>query len=127
MGERLFSKKHLWVLQDGDIAIIGITDFLQEKLGDIMFLNLPEKGKKLAVGETFGDIESKKTVMDLETPISGEVIEVNESLEDEPDVINDAPFESWLIKVRVEAVSEELMAKKDYQERIQQPWMQSQH
>lgn len=127
MGEKLFSKKHLWILREGEIATIGITGFLQEKLGDIMFLNLPEVGEKLSAGEVFGDIESKKTVMDLELPISGEVIEVNETLVDEPDVIGDNPLEAWFIKVKVEVVPEELMSEMDYEERIRLPWMQNQH
>lgn len=127
MGEKLFSKKHLWICQEGEIATIGITDFLQEKLGYIMFLNLPEQGEKLSVGEIFGDIESKKTVMDLESPISGEVIEVNETLADEPDMIVDNPFGAWFIKVKVEVVPQDLMSEIDYAERIRLPWMQNQH
>ena len=127
MGEKLFSKKHLWILREGEIATIGITGFLQEKLGDIMFLNLPEVGEKLSAGEVFGDIESKKTVMDLEAPISGEVIEVNEILVDEPDEIRDNPLEVWFIKVKVDVVPEELMSEMDYEERIRLPWMQNQH
>lgn len=126
MGGRLYSKKHMWVLQDkGGIAAIGITDFLQEKLGAIMFLNLPKVGDKLSVGERFGDIESKKTVMDLEAPINGEVIAVNEDLEAEPDVINDEPLENWFVKVKVDSIPDNLLTEKDYEERIQQPWMQS--
>ena len=120
MGERFFSKKHLWVLQNGNTATIGITDFLQEKLGVIIFLNQPEKGEKLLIGERFGDIESKKTVMDLEAPIAGEVIEVNETLVNEPDAINDRPFESWFIKVKIGIMPNDMMTEIDYEERIRQ-------
>lgn len=127
MTERLYSKKHLWVLNDGDTATIGVTDFLQEKLGAIMFLNLPEAGESLAAGERFGDIESKKTVMDLEAPISGEVVEVNGELADEPDVINVAPLESWFVRVKVTSIPDDLLTEAEYMERIKQPWMQRQH
>lgn len=127
MAERLYSKKHIWVLNDGDTATIGVTDFLQEKLGAIMFLNLPKAGESLAVGERFGDIESKKTVMDLEAPIGGEIVEVNEELTDEPDVINDAPLESWFVRVKVTSIPDDLLTEVEYEERIRQPWMQSHH
>lgn len=125
MGSRLFSKKHLWVLQDGETAKIGLSDFLQEKLGAIMFVNLPEIGGIINAGETFGDIESKKTVMDMEAPLSGEVIGVNETLEDEPERINDEPDEAWLIEVRVSSLADDLMDEEAYSNRISQPWMQN--
>lgn len=125
MGSRLFSKKHLWVLQDGETARIGLSDFLQEKLGAIMFVNLPEIGGIINAGETFGDIESKKTVMDMEAPLSGEVIGVNKTLEDEPERINDEPDEAWLIEVRVSSLADDLMDEKAYSNRISQPWMQN--
>ncbi len=127
MNNRLFSKKHFWVLKDGNHAAIGITDFLQEKLGIIMFLNLPKMGESLSVGENFGDIESKKIVMDLEAPISGKILEVNKALEDDPDLINQEPFESWFVKVKVEFIPDDMMTEEEYKEWIQQPWMQNNH
>ncbi|SDW87275.1 glycine cleavage system H protein [Lachnospiraceae bacterium KHCPX20] len=125
MSERLYSNKHTWVLQDGDYATIGITDFLQEKLGAIMFINLPEVGEKLIVGKQFGDIESKKTVMDLEAPINGDVVEVNDELDDEPDMINEAPYDSWFIKVKIDSIPDDLLNEDEYQKKISQPWMQN--
>ncbi len=120
---RQYSKKHLWVEMAGDIATIGVTDFLQEKLGDIMFINLPELGEKVSIDKRFGDVESKKTVMDLESMISGEVVEVNEEVKDEPYLINDAPNESWLIKVKLEKVADNLLNDEAYNNHVSQPWM----
>ncbi len=125
MNERLYSKKHLWVICNESIATIGITDFLQEKLGPIMFINLPRIGDTIYEGETFGDIESKKTVMDMKSPVSGEVICVNEVIEDEPDRINDLPYDSWLIKVKIDSLSDELLKETEYKVRIEAPWMQN--
>ncbi len=114
MSKRLFSNKHVWVLQDGEIATIGITEYAQEKLGNIMFLNLPEIGEKVLFGQRFGDIESIKTVSDLFSPVDGEVIKINEELVDEPDAINDEPYESWFIEVRVTSVPDDLMDEETY-------------
>ncbi len=122
---RKYSKNHLWIETEGDIATIGITDFLQEKLGDIMFINLPELGEKVSIDKRFGDVESKKTVMDLESIVSGEVVEVNEDVKEEPYLINDAPDESWLIKVKVEEIANNLLDDETYKNHISQPWMQS--
>ena len=125
MSNRLYNKKHFWMQIEGSVASIGITDFLQEKLGTIMFINLPRVGEKITTNERFGDIESKKTVMDLEAPISGEVIEINEMIEDEPDVINDEPYKSWLLKIKISSMPDDLMNEEEYKERIHLPWMQN--
>lgn len=125
MDNRLYSNKHFWVLLNNDIAMIGITDFLQEKLGSIMFLNLPAVGEELVLGEKFGDIESKKTVMDLEAPVGGFVYEVNESLLDEPYLINEEPLESWFLKIKPYTMHDGLMDENEYKEKIQQPWMKN--
>jgi len=118
MIERLFSKKHIWIEIDGNIASIGITDFLQDKLGAIIFINLPETGELIKKGEPFGDIESKKLVMDLEAPVAGEVVEINRDLQDEPYLINEEPFESWFIKVRYESIPGDLITEEVYIERL---------
>ena len=124
MEERLFSKKHIWVLRDGDHVSIGLTDFIQKKLGPIMFLNLPQEGDKLSAGSSFGEVESKKTVLELESPVSGVVIETNEDLEDEPDAINENPNDSWLIKVKIDSLQDDLLNQEGYNKHISQPWMQ---
>ena len=109
-----FSKNHLWVKSDGTNAEIGLTDYASEKLGNIVFVNLPDVGENLSAGERFGDVESVKTVSDLISPIDGEVIEVNEALLDEPEAISGNPSETWLIKARVDNIPDGLMSAEEY-------------
>ena len=114
MAERLFSKHHIWVLKEGDTGILGITDHAQEKLKSIMFVNLPDTGDMISDGKRFGDIESIKTVSDLIAPVSGEVTDVNEELIDSPELLNDAPYDNWLIKVKNISSLEDLMDEETY-------------
>ena len=93
-----YTKEHEWSCIDGDVATIGITDFAQSQLGDIVFVELPEVGSNLDEGATFGVVESIKSVSDLYAPLSGEVVEINEDLTDSPEKCNEAPYESWFIK-----------------------------
>ena len=103
-----YSAEHEWVKVDGDIAYIGITDFAQSELGDIVFVEFPEVGDTFSVGDVFGTVEAVKTVADLFAPISGEIIEINDSLENAPESINvDAYNNGWIVKVRI-GNSEEL-------------------
>lgn len=98
-----YAKSHEWVLdhQDGTVTI-GITDHAQEALGDVVFVELPEVGQKLSKGKEFGVIESVKAASDLYSPVDGEVIEINDALEDAPETVNDAPYEGgWMMKVRL--------------------------
>lgn len=96
----LYTETHEWVLfaEDGS-ATVGITDFAQDQLGDLVFVNLPEPGDTVTAGETFADVESVKAVSDVVSPVTGEVTGVNESLADEPQRMNQAPYESWFIRV----------------------------
>lgn len=114
MEKRLFSKNHVWVEKKDNTARIGISDYAQKKLGNIMFLNLPDVGDILKINQCFGDIESIKTVSDLLSPIDGEVVCVNESLVDEPDMINENPYECWFVEVKVNELSSELMDEERY-------------
>ena len=114
--EILFSPEHIWVKKDKDSVLLGLSDYAQKKLKAIMFVNLPEEGDVLEIGEKFGDVESIKTVSDLISPISGKVIEINESAVDEPDMINEAPYESWLIRVSADELSDRLMDCEAYEE-----------
>jgi len=99
-----YTKEHEWVLIEGDVATVGVTDFAQGELGDVVFVELETEGETLAAGDTFGTIEAVKTVSDLFMPVSGEVIEINTLLEDTPDVVNTDPFgDGWMIKVKVSA------------------------
>ncbi|POZ01361.1 glycine cleavage system protein GcvH [Staphylococcus pseudintermedius] len=102
-----YSKEHEWVKVEGDTAIIGITDFAQSELGDIVFVELPEVEDELTEGETFGSVESVKTVSELYSPVSGKVVAVNENLEDAPEAVNESPYEeAWMVKVELKDESE---------------------
>lgn len=97
-----YSESHEYVKIEGDCAVVGITDFAQEQLGNVVYVDVPEVGDKVTAGETFGAVESTKAASDLVCPVSGEVVEVNEALEDEPELVNkDAFGEGWIIKVKL--------------------------
>ncbi len=102
----LYSESHEWVKVDGDIAVIGVSDFAQEEMGDITYVDLPDVDDEFEKGEEFGALESVKAASDLYCPVSGTVIEVNEALDDEPEKINEDAFGSWIIKVRMSDPSE---------------------
>lgn len=102
VGERLYTETHEWVMTDGDTATVGITDYAQAQLGDVVFLELPRQGQKLESGDTFGAIESVKAASDLFAPVAGTVVEVNERLAQSPELVNSDPYgEGWLIKVQL--------------------------
>ena len=106
-SELKYTKDHEWVKIDGEIATIGITDFAQQELGDIVYIEIESIGEKLDAEEVFGTVEAVKTVSDLFMPISGEVLELNTALEDMPESVNDDPYESgWMIKVKIEDPSQ---------------------
>ena len=99
----VYSESHEWILPDSDIATIGITDFAQTELGDIVFVELPEIGEHLEMGEAFGTVEAVKTVADLLAPISGEVLEINETLEESAEQINKDSYEAgWMLKIHID-------------------------
>jgi glycine cleavage system H protein len=101
-----YSKSHEWVMIDGDIATVGITDHAQDELGDIVFLELPQVGRMLAFDDIFGTVESVKAVSELFSPVAGEVVEVNESLINSEATINDTPYEGgWMMKVKLKDTS----------------------
>ncbi len=98
----LYTKEHEWVKVDGDIATVGISDYAQEQLGDIVYVELPEKGKVVKQMETVATIEAVKTAADVYSPVSGEVIEVNSDLENKPELINEAPYgKGWIVKLKM--------------------------
>ncbi|HUZ89563.1 MAG TPA: glycine cleavage system protein GcvH [Candidatus Acidoferrales bacterium] len=102
MGERYYTQSHEWVLVEGDTATVGITDFAQSQLGDVVFVELPDPGKMVEAGDNFGVIESVKAASDLYCPVSGSVIEANDTLGDNPELVNADPMgRGWLIKVRM--------------------------
>ena len=113
----LYSKEHEWVRREGSDVRIGITDFAQDELGDIVFVELPEVGDTIEVNEPFGSVESVKTVSELYAPISGTVVEVNEGLEDNPEYVNESPYEqAWMIVVEPSADEEleDLLSSEEY-------------
>ncbi len=101
--ELKYSKSHEWVKELGEgVVEIGLTDHAQDALGDLVFVNLPEEGDQVAIGDAFGDVESVKAVSDVYSPVSGEVTEVNEELLDAPETINQAPYDAWLVRIKAE-------------------------
>lgn len=115
MAERKYTASHEWVVLDGDTATIGITDFAQAQLGDVVFLELPAKGAKVKAGDSFGVIESVKAASDLYSPAAGTVVEVNERLTQNPELVNSDPYgEGWLVKLEVEGVPEGLLTEIEY-------------
>jgi len=101
-----YTKDHEWIRIDGDTAEIGITDYAQQQLGDVVFVELPEVGRTLGAGDPFGSIESVKAVSELFAPMSGDVVEVNPVLRDHPDSVNKEPHSTWIVKVRLSSPSE---------------------
>lgn len=120
-NELKYSKEHEWVKVEGNVAIIGITEYAQSELGDIVFVELPETDDEINEGDTFGSVESVKTVSELYAPISGKVVEVNEELEDSPEFVNEYPYEkAWMVKVEIsdESQIEALLTAEKYSEMI---------
>jgi len=121
LPEKLFyTKEHTWVSFEGDVATVGITDFAQSELGDIVYVDIEQMDETVDADETFGSIEAVKTVSDLFMPMSGEVFEFNEALEDDPELINTDPYvKGWIIKIKVaEKNTENLLTAEKYKEVI---------
>jgi len=116
----LYTKEHEWVLVEDDLATLGITDYAQSELGDIVFVELPEVGDEVEAAESFGTIEAVKTVSELFSPVTGTVVEVNEALADSPDLVNKDPYgEGWMIKVKYTEIPEEdLLSAAEYKKMI---------
>ena len=114
-AELKYSKSHEWIKYEGDVAIIGISDYAQDALGDVVFINLPAVGDEVTAGESFGDVESVKAVSDLMSPVSGVICEVNEDLDDSPENLNEDPYGAWIIKVENVTEEEELLDAAAYE------------
>lgn len=121
-AELKYTKEHEWVKAEGDIVTVGITDFAQNSLGDIVFVELPEVGQEFSKDDTFGVVESIKSASDLFLPVSGEITEINEELPDSPDSLNSAPYDSWMVKVKMTNQDElnELLSNEDYESLCQE-------
>ena len=111
--ELKYTKSHEWIKEEDEVAVVGITDFAQDALGDVVFVNLPEAGDEVVAGEAFGDVESVKAVSDLVSPVSGIVQAVNEELLDTPELLNSDPYNAWIIKVEQVTDREELLDADD--------------
>ena len=114
-AELKYSNDHEWVKFEGNIAVIGISDYAQDAMGDVVFINLPGEGDEVTVGDTFGDIESVKAVSDLVSPVSGTIVAVNEELADAPEMLNSDPYGAWIIKVENVTDEEELLDAAAYE------------
>lgn len=114
-AELKYSKSHEWVKEEDGVFTIGLTDYAQNALGDIVFINLPEEGDEVTAGESFSDVESVKAVSDVFSPVTGTVCAVNEELLDDPAQVNEAPYEAWLIKVENVTGTEELLDAEGYE------------
>lgn len=110
-----YTKSHEWLRMEGDVAVVGITDYAQDALGDVVFVNLPQEGDETAAGESFGDVESVKAVSELICPVSGTVCAVNEDLLDAPELLNQDPYAAWIIKVENVTETEELLEADEYE------------
>ena len=114
-AELKYTKDHEWLKMEGDIAVVGISDFAQDALGDIVFINLPEVGDTVTAGEALGDVESVKAVSDVNSPVTGVVVAINEDLVDAPETLNSDPYGAWIIKVENITEEEELMDAAAYE------------
>ncbi|WP_017599805.1 glycine cleavage system protein GcvH [Nocardiopsis lucentensis] len=111
-----YTDKHEWVRIEDGVATVGITEFAAESLGDIVYVELPEAGTEVTAGETCGEVESTKSVSDIYSPVNGEVVEVNEALEDTPETVNSSPYEDgWLFRARVSGEPSDLLSAEEYQ------------
>ncbi|MDA3935651.1 MAG: glycine cleavage system protein GcvH [Actinomycetota bacterium] len=113
-----YDKEHEWVRVEGDIAVMGITQFAQDQLGEVVYVDLPAAGDEVVAGETFGEIESVKSVSELFSPVSGEIVAVNDALDDTPETVNASPYnDGWMIKVKLSDTSglDGLMSAEDYE------------
>lgn len=113
-NDLMYTKSHEWIKEEGDLVVVGLTDYAQHELGDLVFVNLPEAGDDVTVEETFADVESVKAVSDVYSPVSGTVAEINEELLDAPQIINEAAYDAWFVKVENVSEKAELLTAEEY-------------
>ena len=111
----MYTKTHEWIKDEGDIVTIGISDYAQDALGDLVFVNLPQEGDEVVMEEVFADVESVKAVSDIYSPVTGVVCEVNEELLDAPELINESAFDAWFIKVNEITDRADFMTAEEYE------------
>ena len=115
-NDLMYTKSHEWIKEEGDLVVVGLTDYAQHELGDLVFVNLPEAGDDVTVEETFADVESVKAVSDVYSPVSGTVAEINEELLDAPQLINEAAYDAWFVKVENVSEKTELLTAEELSE-----------
>ncbi len=118
-----FSKSHEWTKKDGDLVVIGITEYAAKELGDVVFVELPKVGDKIRLDKSFGIVESVKSVSDLISPLTGEIVEINSSLDARPELVNEDPLgKGWMIKIKIENAKEynELLTENEYKKFIEE-------
>jgi glycine cleavage system H protein len=114
--DRQYASSHEWIKEDGEVSIVGITDFAQDQLGDVVYVELPEVGRVVTAGETVAVVESVKTASDIYSPANGEIMEVNDALTGSPELINEGALDGgWLFKIRVDSLSSDLMDAASYE------------
>ena len=113
--ELKYTRSHEWLRMEGDVAVVGISDFAQDALGDVVFINLPQEGDETTAGESFGDVESVKAVSELICPVTGTICAVNDELFDAPEMLNQDPYGAWIIKVENITDTEDLLEAEDYE------------
>ena len=114
-AEIKYSKDHEWMKEEDGVVVIGISDFAQDALGDVVFVNLPGEGDEVTAGEAFGDVESVKAVSDVMSPVTGSVAEVNEELDDSPELLNSDPYGAWIMKIENVTDFSELLSAEEYE------------
>ena len=115
----LYTRSHEWIRTDGDTVVVGITDYAQEQLGEVVYVELPEVGEGVSSGEEMGTLESVKAVSEIVAPVAGEVVEINDRLEDEPNLVNEEPYEGgWLVKINGSADDEETLDAAAYEQLV---------
>lgn len=110
-----FTKTHEWLLIDGDTAKIGITDYAQHQMGDIVYVDLPEVDDEVEIDESICEVESVKAVSEILSPVDGTIVSINEDLEDAPEKINSNPYDAWIVEVKVENLSDDIMSYEEYE------------
>lgn len=118
-SDYLYSEEHEWLRIDGEVATLGITEFAQKELGEVVFVDMPEVGQSFEAGDEIGTVESVKAVAEIYTPVGGEIVEINSALEDSPELVNEAPHgDGWFVKLRVASADQlgELMSAEKYEE-----------
>ena len=115
-----YTRTHEWVKTEGDSLLIGLTDFAQKELGDIVFINVPFVGDGVTAGVSFADVESVKAVSEVISPVSGKVAEVNEALVDAPETVNEKPYEAWISRVDEVTGTEELLSAQEYEDLVKE-------